>query len=165
MSAMVLSLIWAMAENRVIGRDGGLPWHLPDDMRHFKRTTSGHLVIMGRKTFASMGGRPLPGRRNVVVSRDRTLQIDGATVAHDLDAALALAADDEQVFVAGGAALYQEALPRADRLYATLVHAEVEGDVCFPEIDWADWRLVSDERHAADDRHALAFSFRLYERA
>jgi dihydrofolate reductase len=162
---MRLSLIWAMAENRVIGKDGGLPWHLPDELRHFLRTTRGHTVVMGRRTFESIGSRPLAGRRTIVVTRNRALQRAGVEVAADFDEALRLAGGDEEVFIVGGAALYAQALPRADRLVATLVHADVAGDVRFPDIDWAAWRLVSDERHEADDGHAHAFSIRVYERA
>jgi dihydrofolate reductase len=162
---MRLSLIWAMAENRVIGKDGGLPWHLPDELRHFLRTTRGHTLVMGRRTFESIGSKPLAGRRTIVVTRNSALRSTGVEVAADLDEALRLAHADEEVFVAGGAALYAQALPRADRLVATLVHADLDGDVEFPDVDWAAWRLVSDERHEADDGHPYAFSIRVYERA
>jgi dihydrofolate reductase len=160
---VIVSLIAAMSENRVIGRDGALPWRLPLDMRHFKTLTTGHAVIMGRKTFETLPAA-LPHRRNIVLTRDRSYRPDGAEVVASLDDALQLAADDDEVFVAGGGDVYRLALPRADRLYLTLVHVTVDGDTHFPTVDDSAWRLVSDERHDCDERHAHAFSFRFYER-
>lgn len=159
---MKLSLIAAVSENGVIGAKGRLPWSLPADRALFKRLTTGHTVIMGRRTFESLR-RPLPKRTNVVVTRQSDYQAPGAQVAESLDAALALAAGDDEVFVAGGSELYREALPRADRLVLTAVHAEVAGDAFFPEVDFASWRLVEEVRHEKDARHAHAFSFRTYE--
>ena len=155
---MRISLLLAMSENRVIGRDGGLPWHLSADLKRFKKLTLGHVVIMGRKTFESIG-RPLPRRRSIVLSRDPAYAPEGAEAAASLDEALARAADEDEVFVVGGAGVFAEALPRADRLYLTRVHAEVEGDVVFPELDLGAWTLLSEERHEADERHEHAFSF------
>jgi dihydrofolate reductase len=162
---MIVSLIVAMSENRVIGREGGLPWHLPADLKRFKRLTEGHHVVMGRRTWETLDG-PLPVRTNVVVTRQREFRADGAIVMHSLEGALQEAgnAGDEEVFIAGGADIYAAALPLVDRLYLTIVHAEVEGDTFFPECDLAAWRLVEEERHEIDDRHAHAFSFRTYER-
>ncbi len=160
---MRISLVFAMAENRVIGRDGALPWRLPADFRHFKRLTTGHTLIMGRKTFESIG-RPLPGRRSVVLSRRPGYRPEGVEVAGGLEAALALAAGEEEVFVIGGAALFAEALPRARRVYLTLVHGEVDGDVQAPPLDPAAWRLVEERRRPADERHPWDLSFRTYER-
>lgn len=179
---MSLTLIAAMSENHVIGREGGLPWRLPADMRHFKQVTMGHPVVMGRRTWESMGG-PLTGRRNIVLSRRPGFTAEGAEVVTTLDAALAragsgspavspagraeaTAAEDESpVFVIGGGEIYELALPRADRLDLTIVHAIVTGDAFFPAWDQADWRLVSERHHPADERHAHAFTFRVYERA
>jgi dihydrofolate reductase len=160
----VLSLVAAVAENRVIGRGGALPWRLPDELAHFKRTTLGKPVLMGRHTFVSLG-RPLPGRRNVVLSRSPGFAAAGAERAADLEAALALVAGAPEVMVIGGAALYREALPRAARIYLTRVHASPPGDVCFPELDPRDWRETLLAEHAADARHAHAFSIWLLERA
>lgn len=161
---MIVSLIVAVAENGVIGRNGGLPWHLPADLANFKKVTTGHTVIMGRRTFDELG-KPLPGRRNLVVSRNPGLQIDGATVAHDLDEAFALAEGEAEVFVLGGEQIFRQALPAADRLYLTLVHAEVDGDTRFPAFWGArDWELVESRPHPQDDRHAHAFDLRVYER-
>ena len=152
-----------MADNRVIGRDGGLPWRLPADMRHFKDLTTGHPVIMGRRTYDSVG-EPLPGRRNIVITRDPELRYEGVEMARDLEQALALAAGDDEIFVAGGAEIYRLALPVADRIYLTVVHAEVDGDTVFPQFNADDWLLTSDVRHEADDRHSHPSSFRVYER-
>ncbi|UCE85926.1 MAG: dihydrofolate reductase [Deltaproteobacteria bacterium] len=158
---MKLSIIAAVSENGVIGIDGRLPWHLPADQAFFKRATIGHAVIMGRRTFESIQG-PLPKRTTIVVTRNRAYRAPGAVVVEDLDAALAAAAGDDEVFVAGGAELYREALPRADRLYLTVVHTDVAGDVFFPEVDFSAWRLVDEVRHEADVRHAHAFTIRSY---
>ena len=159
----MLALVAAVAENRVIGRGGALPWRLPDELAHFKRTTLGKPVLMGRHTFVSLG-RPLPGRRNVVLSRRPGFGAAGAEVAPDLDAALALVAGAPEVMVIGGAALYREALPRAARIYLTRVHASPPGDVCFPELDPSQWRETLLAEHATDARHAHAFSIWLLER-
>lgn len=157
------TLIAAMAENRVIGRDGGLPWRLPDDMRHFMQVTSGHPVIMGRRTWESMDG-PLRNRRNIVLTRQEGFTAEGAEVVHDLDEAIRLVAGDGPVYVIGGGEIYSLALPVADRLDLTIVHAEIEGDARFPEWDENQWRLVGEEHHPADERHEHAFTFRVYER-
>ncbi|MBN2491343.1 MAG: dihydrofolate reductase [Planctomycetes bacterium] len=158
---MRLSLVVAVAENGVIGRAGGMPWHLPEDLRRFKRLTTGHAVLMGRKTFASLGC-PLPDRQNIVLSRDPSFAPAGIEVGRSLEDALARARGEE-VFVIGGEALFREALPLASRIHLTLVHAVVDGDVRFPLDALAAWRLLSDKYHPADARHPFAFSFRLYE--
>lgn len=137
-----LALIAAVAENGVIGRAGGLPWHLPEDLRHFRRVTTGHAIIMGRRTWESIG-RPLPKRRNIVVSRRLAEAPPGVELARDLDEALRMARQtDREPIVIGGAALYAAALPRATRLYLTEVHRRVEGDTYFPAFDRGEWREV-----------------------
>jgi dihydrofolate reductase len=162
---MLVSIIAAVAANGVIGRDGDLPWRLPADLRFFKRVTTGHHLVMGRKTWASIG-RPLPGRTIVVITRDRSLEIPGVRVVHALADALALAraAGDSEAFVAGGAEVFALALPLADRLYLTRVHARVDGDVCFPPLREQEWVEVAREEHAADERHAHAFAICTLER-
>lgn len=162
---MRITLIAAMAENRVIGRDNGLPWHLPADLARFKRRTEGHAVIMGRRTFDSVG-EPLPNRRCIVVTRRHDYHPPGAEVAHSLEEAIERGrrTEREELFILGGAEIYTLALPDVDRLELTIVHAEVAGDTFFPQVDLSAWTLVEDERHEADDRHAHAFSFRIYER-
>ncbi|MFI5315775.1 MAG: dihydrofolate reductase [Myxococcota bacterium] len=159
----MLALIAAVAENGVIGAKGALPWRLPDELAHFKRTTLGKPVLMGRRTFVSLG-RALPGRTNVVLSRTPGFAAPGALVAADLDAALALAAGAAEVVVIGGAALYAEALPRAQRIYLTRVHARPEGDARFPALAPGDWRESLVLAHPADARHAFAFSICQLER-
>jgi dihydrofolate reductase len=160
---VIVSLVAAMAENRVIGRGGKLPWHLPKDLQHFKRITLDHTVIMGRKTFEEIK-RPLSNRRNVVISRNPAFRPAGASVVPDLDEALALGATEREVFVIGGGEIYRLALPRADRLYLTVVHAQVEGDTYFPAFDADAWVLDEEERHEADEKHQFAFTFRRYSR-
>ena len=153
----------AVAENGVIGAKDALPWHLPTDMKHFKALTSGHTIIMGRRTFETLR-RPLPNRRNVVLTRDRAYQARGAFVVHDFDEALSLAPEHDEVFVVGGSEIYEQAMPRAGRLYLTIVHAEFEGDTFFPKFTEADWILKEDIHNEADEKHSYSFSFRLYER-
>ena len=152
-----------MAANRVIGRDGGLPWRLSDDLRRFKAITMGRPILMGRRTFESLG-RPLPGRENIVITRDRGWSAPGCRVVHSLDEALAAAGDAAEVMVIGGAEIYRLAWPRLDRLELTEVHADVEGDTRLEGFDAAEWREVAREHHPADERHALAFSFVTLER-
>ncbi len=161
-----LSLIVAMSENRVIGKDNRLPWHLPADLKHFKQiTTAGgrSSLIMGRKTYDSIG-KPLPGRRNIVITRNRKFAAAGTEIAHSLDEAIRLAGHEAEVFIIGGAQIFAEALNRADRLYLTLVHAIVEGDTYFPPVHWSQWQLVEDERHEPDAANPLPFSFQRFDR-
>jgi dihydrofolate reductase len=164
---MRLSLIWAMTENRTIGRDNALPWRLPDEMAHFKRTTIGKPVIMGRMQFEAMG-RPLPRRANIVLSRNAQFAPEGARVVRTLEEAIACAqaqaGDADEIMVIGGAEIYALALPRADRLYCTVIHTQLEGDTHFPEFDPDSWRQVSREEHPADARHAYAYTVTVLER-
>ena len=163
---MMLSVIVAMSENRLIGRGGELPWHLSADLRRFRRLTTGHAIIMGRKTYESIG-RPLPERRSIVITRQADYRAEGIETAGNLDAALALVADvseNSEVFVIGGAEVFRDALPRAGLLYVTLVHAELDGDVFLPPVDTDEWKLASEERHAADERNDFDYSFLVYER-
>jgi dihydrofolate reductase len=162
---MLVTIIAAMSENRIIGRAGSLPWHLPADLRRFKSLTTGHTVIMGRKTFESIGCRPLPDRRCIVITRNADYRAEGVVVVLSLEDALQQVADDEEVFIIGGGEIYRHALPVADRLELTIVHTVIEGDTSFPELDLKDWRLIGEEHHEADDRHAYPYTFRRYERA
>jgi dihydrofolate reductase len=164
---MRLSILAAVSENGAIGREGGLPWHLPAELRHVKRLTTGHTLIMGRKTYESIG-RPLPERTSIVITRDGDYAAaPGVIVVSDFEAALsaARARGESEAFVFGGEAVYALALPRADRLYLTRVHARVEGDAFFPALEEAHWKLVDEERHEADERHAHAFTFQTFDRA
>ena len=161
---MRLSIIAAVATNGVIGRGGDLPWHLPADLARFKRLTMGHHLIMGRRTFESIG-RLLPGRTAVVLTRDRSWSCDGAHVVHTAGEARQIAAADDEAFIIGGAEVFALFLPVVDRLYLTRIHAAIEGDTRFPSFDETDWNLVSTEDHEPDDRHAYPYSFRTYDRA
>ena len=158
-----------MADNGVIGLDNGLPWRLPVDMKHFMTTTLGKPVVMGRKTLESMKS-PLPGRTNIVLTRDPSWQRDGVLVVRDLPAAMALAEQQglidgvDEAMVIGGAEIYALALPMAERLYVTRVHAQPVGDVYFPPIDLTAWRLLSQQQHQADERHSASCSIEVYER-
>ena len=163
---MRVTLIAALAKGRVLGRDGEIPWRLPADLRRFQQRTMGHHLVVGRRTWESIG-RPLPGRRMVVVTRQTGYRAPGARVVGSLDEALrvAEAAGESEVFVAGGGEIYRQALPRADRLDLTEVEWEVEaGDTFFPEIDQAAWREVSREAHPADERNPHPYTFVVYQR-
>lgn len=161
-----VAFIVAMDENRLIGRDGGLPWRLPDDMRWFRRHTLGKPCIMGRKTYESLPERfrPLPDRPNIVVTRERDYAAPGATVVHSLDEALAAAAGAPEIMIVGGGEVFRELLPRADRLYLTLVEASEKGDVYFPAYEPGEWVESYCEMHPADERHAYAFSWQIVDR-
>ena len=154
---MRITLIAAVAKNGVIGRDGDLPWRLPDDLKTFKRLTLGKPVVMGRKTWESIG-RPLPERLNVVMTRSRNFEAPGASVVPSTEAAIELLSNHDEVMVIGGGAIYRQFLDRADRIYLTEVDAEVDGDVTFPTLDSAEWVEMSREHHLADERHAHAFT-------
>lgn len=157
-----LSLIAAMAKNRVIGRNNSLPWHLPEDLKYFKATTLGKPILMGRKTFESIG-KPLPGRTSVVLTRNQGWSFDGCLVVPSLDAALAQLADREEILVIGGAELYQQTLARADRLYLTEIDADFEGDAWFPEFDRSLWQQISCQPHP-DNGRGFGFDFVVYQR-
>ena len=147
------SLVVAMAANRVIGRDNAMPWRLPADIAHFKQVTMGHPIVMGRRTYQSIG-KPLPGRKNIVVTRDRAFQAPGCTVVPSLEAAWQAAGDAEEVCVIGGTSLFAETLPIADVIHLTEVEADVPGDTYFPEFDRSQWREKEIARQPADARHA-----------
>lgn len=158
-----LSLIAAMARNRVIGLHNRLPWRLPADMKRFRELTTGHTIVMGRKTFDSLA-RPLPNRTNIVVTRDRAFRPDGATVAHSVEDAIARAGADREIFVIGGEQIYRQTLPVADRLYLTLVDSDFDGDAWFPEYDAKEWKEIASERHRPDDKNLHGMRFVTLER-
>ncbi|MGD8999172.1 MAG: type 3 dihydrofolate reductase [Granulosicoccaceae bacterium] len=161
---MIISLIAAMADDRVIGINNSLPWKLPADMQWFRRQTLGKPVVMGRKTFESFGGRPLPQRTNIVVTSDRSYVAGGAMVVHSIDEALQAAGDADEVMIIGGASFYEQMLPCADRFYITQVHGRFEGDAWFPEYESYGWREVAREEHAADEKNPYPMSFIILER-
>ena len=156
-------IIVAMAQNRTIGINNAMPWRIPEDLRHFKTLTMGHHMIMGRKTFDSIG-KPLPGRTTVVVTRDRELKIDGCIMAHSLPDAIAACAGDEQIFVVGGAELYQQAMPLVDMLYITEIQQAVEGDAHFPEFNRDAWQEESREIRQQEAPQPLEYHFVIYRR-
>jgi len=156
-----VAVIAAMARNRVIGINNTLPWHLPEDLKHFKALTMGHHIIMGRKTYDSIG-RPLPGRTTVIVTRDPAYRMEGCLVANSPEQAIALCGDDPEIFFVGGAELYRQVLPLADRLYITEIQAEYEGDAEFPEIDASVWREACRESHVS--QAGLGYDFVTYRR-
>lgn len=158
----MISLIVAVAENGVIGDRNALLWHISEDLRHFKAVTTGHPVVMGRKTWESLG-RPLPNRTNVVITR-QNIEIPGCTVAHSLEEAVALFPADEEVFVIGGAQIYAQALDAADKIYMTRVEHDYEGDTSFPEWDATRWRLTSREAFPRGEKYPYPFAFEEYER-
>lgn len=155
---MQLSLIAALDEGRLIGRGNGLPWHLPADLRRFKSLTMGKPIIMGRKTFESIG-RPLPGRDNIVITREPGYAPEGVQVVHTLQDAIDAAGNAEEALVIGGANVYFQFLPRVSRMYLTLVHGRFEGDAWFPAYDRRDWGVIHEEHHPADEANSAPYSF------
>jgi len=160
--APAITLIVAVADSGVIGRDNTLPWHLPEDLKRFKRLTMGKPIVMGRKTFESIG-KPLPGRQNIVLTRDANYRRDGITVVHEVDAVLGAAGAAAEVMIIGGSDLFRLFLPRASRIHLTRVHADIEGDVMWPALD-DTWSVIERETHAADERHAYAMTFEVWEK-
>jgi len=153
-----LSLLAALDRDYAICKANALPWHLPDDLKRFKALSLGKPIVMGRRTFDSIG-RPLPGRTNIVISRNSGLAIEGIRVVHSLDEALRAAGAVPEIVVIGGAEIFRQVLPRTSTIHLTRVHARVAGDVLFPELDPAQWHESAVEHHAADERHQYAFSF------
>lgn len=162
---MRIALIAAMAKNNVIGKDNDMPWHLPDDLKFFKSKTVGKPVIMGRKTFESIGSRPLPNRPNFVISRNPDLIYEGAQVFASVDEAMATLGEVEEVIIMGGGQLYAQMLPRADRLYVTMIDADIDGDTFFPNWQALAWNTLEKVHHAIDERHAYPFDFITLDRA
>ncbi|GHV26649.1 dihydrofolate reductase [Bacteroidia bacterium] len=162
---MKISIIVAVGKNNEIGQGNDLLCHLPADLNHFKEITSGHTIIMGRKTFESLPKGALPNRKNIVISRNKDLKIEGATVYDSLDYALLKLIDEEEVFIIGGAQIYRQMLPDADKLYLTKIHADFpEADVFFPEIKYNEWKEISRETFPADEKNRYSFTFVELER-
>jgi len=161
---MILSLIAALGKNRVIGDHNTLPWHLPADLKRFKELTAGHTVIMGRKTYESIG-RPLPKRRNIIITRQADLKIPGCEIADSLENAIKLVADEKEVFIIGGAQIFERSLPLATKIYFTRVHADVPGDTFFSGLNPNQWQKVSEEKHLKDEKNIYDYTFEMWERA
>ena len=163
---MIISLVVAASDNNVIGKNNQLLWHLPKDMKFFKNVTWAMPIVMGRKTFESMGSKPLPGRKNIVITRQPGWNAEGVSVVDSVDAAASLAEqlNYKEIFIIGGGVIYMIAFDRANKIYMTRVHADLEGDTYFPVIEKNDWTLVNKTDNPADEKHAYAFSFQLWER-
>lgn len=159
-----IALIAAMDKHHVIGKDNEMPWHLPDDLKFFKTNTTGKTVIMGRKTFESIGAKPLPNRRNLIISRNPAYAASGAEVFSSVEAALVTCDATSEIIIMGGGQLYLQMLAYANKLYVTMVDAQVEGDTVFPKWEESDWKTVFKEFHPLDDRHRFAFEFMILER-
>ncbi|GCF92805.1 dihydrofolate reductase [Enterococcus florum] len=161
----MLKAIWAQDKNGLIGKNDVLPWHLPNDLRFFKETTLGHTLVMGRKTFEGMGGRPLPKRQTIVLTRNRDYHNEGVLVMHSLQEIIAYSQTvQETTYIAGGASIYRELLPYCDQLYRTVIDHAFEGDAYFPEIDWSVWRLCEQTEGRVDEKNHYPHRFERYER-
>jgi dihydrofolate reductase len=160
---MKISIVVAMAANGVIGQDNQLPWRLPADLRHFKQTTMGKPILMGRKTYESIG-RPLPGRTNIVITRDAGYTAEGCVVVHSIEAAMQAAASQDEIMVIGGAEFYRQVLPYTDTIYLTRIHEDFEGDTYFPELNAGEWREVERTDCMPDENNPYRYSFVLLER-
>ena len=161
---MKISMIAAMTEERVIGVKNSLPWKLPNDMKWFRKNTMGKPIVMGRKTFESFGAKALPGRTNIIITHDETYQASDSVIVHSIEEALKAAGDVDEVMIIGGASFYEQMLPKADRLYLTFVHAELDGDAWFPEINNSDWNKVEKINHKNDDKNRYSHSFVILDR-
>lgn len=160
----MISFIWAMDQNRVIGKNNQLPWRLPEDLKFFKETTMGHPIVMGRKTFESIG-KPLPGRENVILTRDQSYEAEGCTVVYSVDELVEKAEKEEQLFITGGAEIFRLMLPFVDRLYVTVIEESFDGDTYFPkELDWDEWEMVSATPGLKNEKNPYDYQFRIYEK-
>jgi dihydrofolate reductase len=159
----MISIIVAVAENNVIGKDNKLIWHLPKDLKHFKETTTGHYIIQGRKTFESFG-KPLPNRTTLIVTRNKNYKAEGCIVVNSLQEALDIAIDEKEVFIIGGGEIYKQAMPIADRIYLTKVHQLFDGDTFFPEIKLKEWAEISRQDFEPDEKNKYSFSIIIYDR-
>lgn len=159
---MIVTIVAAIAENYAIGKNNQLLWHMPADLKHFKQITTGHTVIMGRKTYDSVG-KPLPNRRNIVVTR-QDIRIEGCEVVKSVDQALELCAGQHEVFIVGGAEIYKLALSKTDRIYLTIIHHSFDADTLFPQINYKEWKETSREDHQPDERNKFPYSFITLER-
>lgn len=157
----MITLIAAAAENNALGKDNDLLWHLPEDFKRFKQITSGHYIIMGRKTFESFP-KPLPNRTHIIITRQKEYLADGCLVVHSLEEALEISPQNEEVFIIGGAQIYKQALPFADKIDLTRVHIELDADAFFPEFNTSEWNLVFSEKHFKDEKHQFDYTFETY---
>lgn len=159
----MISIVVAVGKNGAIGKDNKLLWHLPDDLKFFKRITTGHPVLMGRNTFEAIG-KPLPNRRNIIITRNKNYTADGTEVLHSIDEALELVKDSEAIMIIGGADIYRQILPRTDRVYLTVVGAEPPADKYFEHLNPAEWKLIEETHHTIDEKHAYSFDMQVWDR-
>jgi dihydrofolate reductase len=164
MSDTKITLIVAAAENNAIGKDNQMLWHLPNDFKYFKKNTLEHSVVMGRKTFVSIG-KPLPERRNIILTRDMNYSHEEVDVANSVQEVLNYCRDEREIFIIGGTEIYKQTLPLADKILLTRVHTTIDGDAYFPALLDHEWKLVSAEKHEKDEKHAFDYTFEVYERA
>lgn len=157
----MITLIAAAAENNALGKDNQLLWHLPEDFKRFKQITSGHYIIMGRKTFESFP-KPLPNRTHIIITRQKDYLAEGCIIAHSLEEAIAISPKNEEVFVIGGAEIYTQSIDSADKIELTRVHTSLEADAYFPSIDLSQWKLVFEEQHHKDEKHDYDYTFETY---
>ncbi len=160
---MIISLIAAIGENRELGLGNKLPWHLPDDLKRFKEITRGHTVIMGRKTFESIG-RLLPDRKNIIITRNKDFKVEGAIIVSNFEEALGESTGEDEVFVIGGGEIFSLALPHADKMYLTHVETKLPNDAFFPEFNLSEWKVVNEESHPKDEKHMYDFTFKTYNK-
>ena len=161
----MISIISALANNRTIGKKNDLPWHLPADLKHFKETTTGKTIVMGLNTFRSIGSKPLPNRKNIVLSGDMTVQVpEGVILVSSLERVLEMTKDEKEVMICGGAMVYQQFLPLADRMYLTYIDHDFDGDIFFPEFNMNDWQEISRENHQPDEKNLYPYSFVILKR-
>ncbi|KKX49093.1 MULTISPECIES: dihydrofolate reductase [Sphingobacterium] len=163
MSKLKITLIVAATENNVIGKGNKMPWHLPNDLKYFKKNTLEHSVVMGRKTFESLG-KPLPDRRNIILTRDMTAKSDDVDIANSFQEVLNYCRDEREIFVIGGGEIFKQTLPFADKILLTRLHTTIDGDAYFPELPTHDWILESEDKHEKDEKHAFDYSFQVYVR-
>ena len=160
---MIVSIIVAMDINRVIGKDNQLPWRLPRELQYVKKTTMGHPIILGRKNYESIG-RPLPGRRNIILTRDENFSAEGCEIAHSVEEVYKLCENEEEIFIFGGEQIYKLFLEDTDKLYVTVIHHEFEGDTFFPEIDWTKWKEIFVEQGITDEKNPYEYYYHVYDR-
>lgn len=160
---MIVSIIVAMDINRVIGKDNQLPWRLPRELQYVKKTTMGHPIILGRKNYESIG-RPLPGRRNIILTRDENFSAEGCEIAHSVEEVYKLCENEEEIFIFGGEQIYKLFLEDTDKLYVTVIHHEFEGDTFFPEIDWTKWKEIFVEQGITDEKNPYEYYYHVFER-
>jgi len=160
---MIVSIIVAMDINRVIGKENQLPWRLPRELQYVKKTTMGHPIILGRKNYESIG-RPLPGRRNIILTRDENFSAEGCEIAHSVEEVYKLCENEEEIFIFGGEQIYKLFLEDTDKLYVTVIHHEFEGDTFFPEIDWTKWKEIFVEQGITDEKNPYEYYYHVFER-